>query len=65
MTASHYTPPVNTTVAAVVALLDDNAREFFAERAGIRQFEGKQDRCIAEHEALLETLHKFGLTPGS
>lgn len=64
MPASRYTPPLNATVAAIVALLDDDAREFFEERAGVRQFEGKQDRGIAEHEAMLETLHKFGLKPG-
>ncbi len=64
MAESRYTPPLNAVVAAVVAMLDDNAREFFEERAAIRQFDGKQDRASAELEAMQETLRKFGIPPG-
>lgn len=61
--SSPHPTPLNEAVAAIVAMLDDDAREFFEERAAIRQFDGGQDRASAELEAMKETLRKFGIAP--
>jgi len=49
--------PLNPDIARWAASLDDNAREFFNERAGIREFEGGLPREEAELEAMNDVLH--------
>lgn len=57
MPASHYPVPLNPDIAKWAASLDDNAREFFNERAGIREYEGGLPREEAELEAMNDVLH--------
>lgn len=45
-------------VADLVALLDDNLRETFEERAAIVEFDGKQPRELAECLALLDVVRR-------
>jgi hypothetical protein len=54
---SDYPTPLAPDIARWVASLDDNAREFFNERAGIREFEGGLPREEAELEAMNDVLH--------
>lgn len=51
------TPP-SPLVADLVALLDDNLREDFEERAAIVEFDGNQPRELAECLALLDVLRR-------
>jgi len=46
----------------LVARLDENMREFFEERAGIREFDGGLQRDHAECLALLDTLRRNPLS---
>jgi hypothetical protein len=57
MTQSTYPVPLNPDVARWAASLDDNAREFFNERAGIREYDGGLSRADAELEAMNDVLH--------
>jgi len=57
MTESRYPVPLNPDIARWAASLDDNAREFFNERAGIREYEGGLPREEAELEAMNDVLH--------
>jgi hypothetical protein len=57
VTASNYPIPLDPDIAHWAASLDDNAREFFNERAGIREFEGGLPRAEAELEAMNDVLH--------
>jgi hypothetical protein len=57
MTQSNCPIPLNPDIACWAADLDDNAREFFNERAGIREFEGGLPREEAELEAMNDVLH--------
>ena len=50
-----YTPPLDPALAIWVESLDADAREFFEERAGIREHDGKQSRRDAEIQAGQET----------
>ncbi len=50
-----YTPPLNPVLAQWVDALDDDAREFFEERAGIREYDGGFPRNQAENLAWAET----------
>jgi hypothetical protein len=49
--------PLDPDIARWAASLDANAREFFNERAGIREFEGGLPREDAELEAMNDVLH--------
>lgn len=48
MSKPNYPIPLDQAIADWVASLDDNAREFFEERAGIREYEGGLSRREAE-----------------
>ena len=50
-----YNPPLDPALAIWVETLDADAREFFEERAGIREHDGKQPRREAEIQAGHET----------
>lgn len=55
MPVPRYPAPEDPEIAREVAALDADAREFFEERAAIRQYDGTQSRAEAEAEALTET----------
>jgi hypothetical protein len=57
MTQSNCPVPLNPDIAKWAASLNDNAREFFNERAGIREFEGGLPREEAELGAMNDVLH--------
>jgi hypothetical protein len=46
-------------VADLIERLDDNLREFYEERAGIREFDAGIPRDHAESLALLDVLHMY------
>jgi len=48
---------MNEIVESLVGRLNTNLREAFQERASIRQFEGGQDREMAEAMAVLDVIH--------
>ncbi|MDD2760527.1 MAG: hypothetical protein PHH11_09585 [Methylomonas sp.] len=48
--------PLDPELAQWFARLDDNARELFNERAGIREFDGGLSRQEAESEAQKDVL---------
>lgn len=52
-------PPIDESVAAMVACLDDRLAELFQERAGIRQYEGHLPRELAEALALLDVIRMY------
>ncbi|MBS1132624.1 MAG: hypothetical protein H6R16_3626 [Proteobacteria bacterium] len=56
MNAPKYTPPLDPNLAIKVDALDDDAQEFYQERAGIRQFDGRLSRPEAEAAAWKDTL---------
>lgn len=56
MSSSNYPTPLDPEIAAWVTGLDENARELFEERAGIRQYEGGLSRSTAESEARNDVL---------
>lgn len=55
MNAPKYRPPLDRAVAIWAENLDADAREYFEERAAIREFDGLQPRAQAEAEAKKET----------
>ena len=55
MNAPKYRPPLDPAVAIWAEHLDSDAREYFEERAAIREFDGLQPRVQAEAEAKKET----------
>lgn len=56
MTRKDPTPtPIDPDVASAVAVFDDATREWFQERAAIREFEGGFLRVEAERLALEDT----------
>lgn len=56
MTRQDRTPiPIDPDVASAVAAFDDTTREWFQERAAIREFEGGLLRAEAERLALQDT----------
>lgn len=48
--------PVDDSVAALLAGLDDNLRELWEERAAVREHDGNQLRELAEAMALLDVI---------
>ncbi len=56
MNPSNHPIPIDPEIAAWVMGLDENVREFFEERAGIRQYEGGLSRSTAESEARNDVL---------
>lgn len=56
MDNSQYPVAQDQGLAANVAALDEDAREFFEERAAIRQFEGGLSRQEAEAQAYEDVL---------
>ncbi len=73
MDASPHPVPDDPVVAAFVAGLDEDAKEFFEERAAIAEFDGRLDRAAAEalaHDLTLTFLARRrqrqppGLPPG-
>ena len=49
--------PLDETVAAMVACLDEGLYEWWQERAAIREHDGGQSRELAEAMALLDVIH--------
>lgn len=49
-------PPLDPDLAIKVEALDDDAQEFYQERAGIRQFVGDLSRLEAEAAAWKDTM---------
>lgn len=56
MDTPKYTPPLDPDLAIKVAALDEDAQEFYQERAAIRQFDGGLARSAAEAAAWEDTL---------
>lgn len=54
--------PVDTDVAAAFALLNDDQKEFFTERAGVAQHDAGFPLAEAERRALQATREFFGLS---
>ena len=50
---------MNEIVESLVDRLNNNLREAFQERASIRQYEGGQDREMAEVMAVLDVIHMY------
>jgi len=61
MDTSRYPVPLDPDVAQAVDLLDEDAREFFEERAALIEFDGGMPRRHAERYALEQTCEQFGL----
>jgi hypothetical protein len=57
MEESDFPTPLDPDIARWAADLDANAREFFNERAGIREYDGGLSRADAELEAMNDVLH--------
>ena len=55
MSDSTYQPPLNPQIAQWLAELDDDANEFFQERAAVREHMGGFSRVEAENLAWAET----------
>ncbi|MFD2112546.1 hypothetical protein [Thiorhodococcus fuscus] len=51
MARSSYRSPVDAEIAAFVARLDADLREYFEERAAIAEFDGGLSRSEAERQA--------------
>lgn len=60
MCPSGYPVPRDAAVARLVALLDEDRREAFEERAGILEFDARLPRDEAERQALIQTLARYG-----
>ena len=60
MNAPKYRPPLDPAVAIWAEDLDADAREYFEERAAIREFDGLQPRRQAEAEAKKAGLQVLG-----
>ena len=63
MIPSNHPIPLDAGVARLVALLDDDRYEWFAERAGVLEFDARMARIDAERQALIQTLARYGF-PG-
>jgi hypothetical protein len=55
MTNARYSSPLDPALARLVAGLNEDAREYFEERAGILEFDGGHPRRKAERLAWDET----------
>lgn len=51
MSLSDYPIPIDPDIATWVTTLNEDAREFFEERAAIREYDGGMSRKDAEAEA--------------
>lgn len=60
---SHQSHPLHPIVSDMVSVLNGNLREFYEERAGILEFDGNNDRSLAEALALLEIAKLYGWPP--
>jgi len=47
-------PTPHHTIAAAIAKLNQSDREYFEERAAIREYDGNQDRITAERGAVID-----------
>ena len=56
MKPEKYAPTLDPELAKLVNALDADAREFYEERAGIREHEGSVLRAQAETQAWTETV---------
>ncbi len=63
MIPSNHPVPLDAGVARLVALLDEDRYEWFAERAGVLEFDARIARIDAERQALIQTLARYGF-PG-
>ncbi len=59
MVGPKYGPPLDPALAMRVARLDADQREFFEERAGVREYEGGLPRRQAEWAAWGDTRLHF------
>ena len=57
MTNARYSLPLDPALASLVAGLNEDAREYFEERAGILEYDGGHPRQKAECLAWDETQH--------
>ena len=48
-------------ISQFIANLDENQKEFFNERAAVREYEGRMDPFSAELCAMDDTIRYFGL----
>ena len=55
MNRPKYVPPADPFLADWFAALDEDAMEFYQERAGIREFEGRLTSAKAEAAAFDDT----------
>lgn len=60
MIPTNHPVPLDAGVARLVALLDEDRYEFFAERAGVLEFDARMARIDAERQALIQTLARYG-----
>ena len=51
-------PPIDPIVAEIVAVLDEDLREAFEERAAIVEYDGGKSRAHAECLALIDLLRR-------
>lgn len=63
MIPTNHPVPLDAGVARLVAMLDEDRYEFFAERAGVLEFDARMARIDAERQALIQTLARYGF-PG-
>lgn len=63
MIPTNHPVPLDAGVARLVALLDEDRYEFFAERAGALEYDAHMVRIDAERQALIQTLARYGF-PG-
>ena len=63
MIPPNHPTPLDAGVARLVAMLDEDRYEWFAERAGILEFDACLPRIDAERQALIQTLARYGF-PG-
>ncbi|MDO9107132.1 MAG: hypothetical protein Q7U57_19495 [Methylovulum sp.] len=61
MSPTNYPIPLDPEIAAFVGTLNDDAREYFEERAGIAEFEAGMTKAAAEQFALELTRAHFQL----
>lgn len=60
-----YTLPSNPELRRWFQALDEDAREFYQERAAIREFQGNQTRSMSERLAWVDTLNYLKTRAGS
>ena len=63
MIPTNHPVPLDAGVARLVAMLDEDRYEFFAERAGVLEHDARMIRIDAERQALIQTLARYGF-PG-